>query len=1171
MNDWTCIQDEGCTHTANVNVPILEDDKHERDEKFRYYLDNTPGTTSLYHFDATRRIATILDNDPLGVVDAMMEVSSTPTGGYYDADDSIEFTVPFNGSVTVTGTPQLTFDLGGQTRQANYTSGSDTEELLFTYTVTASDADDHDGISWGANALGLNGGTIKFTSAEVSAQVAADLAHAARGPLPAHKVLVRSPTRTESSESDFPYSDETWGFVDTSASSSGTLDATHDSRRRTGDWWKLRVEPHRRYRVQVQFGSTTSQATGGGIDVNYNDAWWDHNRDDGLAFIEFTTISEPHYLRVRARDFLRDFLNEGPATYHGPYTVTLTDITGITRKVSNRSVYSGDKVNVTSGYWRATSFTTGSNTGGYKLSYVGTGLYDVRGTNSVEADLYTDSSGSPGTKIIDFQRVGEITGHPTAQRSDRFWAPFNAANLTASTTYWVVFKENNSGVEYNLTQADSGVDSGTTGEWSIGDSVMHYSHGVASPSWSTQATEPNPILLEIFASNVVTGAASEAVDQTAPQLQSATVDGSTLTLVYDEALDVTDTPPLSAFTVNVGGSPRQVIAAAVGEYNVLLFLSPPVEAGEAVTVDYTAPADEAAGRVRDTSGNAAASFSGQAVTNNMQVLDRPEDTVPDFSRFREALRNNSTATGEPAITGTAAVGETLTADTSGISDADGMTSAGFSYQWLADDDDISGAEGSSYVLPEEDEGREIKVRVSFTDDAGNAETVTSAATAAVAATSVGGQETPLTASAHNAPSSHDGNTVFTFELRFSETPREGFSYKTLHDNAFTVTGGEVVKARRLEKGRNVRWEISVTPDGNGPVTIVLPATTDCEADGAVCTDDGRKLSQALEFEVPGLSTPEISLNTPEITSGSSFSVDEGATQVATLRATDGDTPAANLTWSISGGDDEAKFAVTAAGALSFAAAKDYETPDDAGADGVYEVTVQVSDGGRTDSADLTVTLTNVNEAPTADAGANQENVAQGDTVTLNGSGTDPDAGEVFSFAWVQTSGATVTLSDTAAALPTFTAPTGQTSAAELIFTLRVTDDEGLFAEDSVTVAITGQLPLTPLTASARDLPASHDGNTAFTFELRFSEEFAISYKTLRDNAFTVTGGEVVKARRLEKGRNVRWEISVRPDGNGAVTTVLPATTDCTAQGAVCTDDGRMLSNRLAVTVPGPGG
>ena len=64
---------------------------------------------------------------------------------------------------------------------------------------------------------------------------------------------------------------------------------------------------------------------------------------------------------------------------------------------------------------------------------------------------------------------------------------------------------------------------------------------------------------------------------------------------------------------------------------------------------------------------------------------------------------------------------------------------------------------------------------------------------------------------------------------------------------------------------------------------------------------------------------------------------------------------------------------------------------------------------------------------------------------------------------------------------------------------------------------------------------------------------------------------MVKARRLEKGKNVRWEISVRPDGDGPVTIVLPATTDCTAQSAVCTQDRRPLSNRLAVTVPGPGG
>ena len=88
------------------------------------------------------------------------------------------------------------------------------------------------------------------------------------------------------------------------------------------------------------------------------------------------------------------------------------------------------------------------------------------------------------------------------------------------------------------------------------------------------------------------------------------------------------------------------------------------------------------------------------------------------------------------------------------------------------------------------------------------------------------QADPLTASAHGVPASHDGSAAFTFELRFSETPADGFSYKTLRDHAFTVTGGEVVKARRLERGKNVRWEITVRPDGDGTVAIVLRVDTE---------------------------------------------------------------------------------------------------------------------------------------------------------------------------------------------------------------------------------------------------------------------------------------------------------------------------------------------------------
>ena len=94
-------------------------------------------------------------------------------------------------------------------------------------------------------------------------------------------------------------------------------------------------------------------------------------------------------------------------------------------------------------------------------------------------------------------------------------------------------------------------------------------------------------------------------------------------------------------------------------------------------------------------------------------------------------------TGAPAISGTAQVGETLTAGTSGIADADGLDNTTYRYQWLADDADITGATGESYTLTDSDEGKAIKVRVSFTDDAGNAESLTSLATATVAARPLG--------------------------------------------------------------------------------------------------------------------------------------------------------------------------------------------------------------------------------------------------------------------------------------------------------------------------------------------------------------------------------------------------------------------------------------------------
>ena len=94
---------------------------------------------------------------------------------------------------------------------------------------------------------------------------------------------------------------------------------------------------------------------------------------------------------------------------------------------------------------------------------------------------------------------------------------------------------------------------------------------------------------------------------------------------------------------------------------------------------------------------------------------------------------NSPARGAPTISGTAQVGETLTADTDGIEDDDGLADAVYSYQWLADGTDISGATGETYTPAYDDVGKAIKVKVSFRDDRNHQESLTSAATAAVEA------------------------------------------------------------------------------------------------------------------------------------------------------------------------------------------------------------------------------------------------------------------------------------------------------------------------------------------------------------------------------------------------------------------------------------------------------
>ena len=217
---------------------------------------------------------------------------------------------------------------------------------------------------------------------------------------------------------------------------------------------------------------------------------------------------------------------------------------------------------------------------------------------------------------------------------------------------------------------------------------------------------------------------------------------------------------------------------------------------------------------------------------------------------------NTPATGAPAIGGTPRVGETLTADTSGIEDADGLTKVSYSYQWTAGGSDIDGATGSSYTLSDDDEGKVFRVRVSFTDDSDSEESLTSAATAAVAAALP-----ELTASLPHSrfqSSRHRGEgdrpqVIVAFSL-----PVASFEKTT---PSVSLNGATVSSVRRHEEdGLENAWIFFLDPDGNDDIVFRPVTGQPCDS-GGICTGDGTTLSAAPEPRV--LRGPEGEEDEPE--------------------------------------------------------------------------------------------------------------------------------------------------------------------------------------------------------------------------------------------------------------------------------------------------------------------
>ena len=189
----------------------------------------------------------------------------------------------------------------------------------------------------------------------------------------------------------------------------------------TGDFWWLDTQWNHSYRIEVKFGASPNTATGGSawgyfIDGDRRGTCCDsdHNRNDGYTVL--------HIKHDRNRKYLIDVvafdkLNEGSQTFNGSYTITMTDITGTDKLVSNLYLGTLTKAAAAVGADRqyASSFTAGHNPDGYKLDRIRTHITDP--PSSPELALHDDTSFAPGDKLCDFRTQRRSTTACTGKTS----------------------------------------------------------------------------------------------------------------------------------------------------------------------------------------------------------------------------------------------------------------------------------------------------------------------------------------------------------------------------------------------------------------------------------------------------------------------------------------------------------------------------------------------------------------------------------------------------------------------------------------------------------------------------------------------------------------------------------------------------------------------------------
>ena len=223
---------------------------------------------------------------------------------------------------------------------------------------------------------------------------------------------------------------------------------------------------------------------------------------------------------------------------------------------------------------------------------------------------------------------------------------------------------------------------------------------------------------------------------------------------------------------------------------------------------------------------------------------------------------NRPATGAPTISGTAQVGQTLTASTSAITDTDGLTNVSYSYQWLADDTEINGATNSTYTPQTTDIGKVIKVRVTFTDDGDNDEPLTSAGTVTVTAT----VNRPATGAPTISGTAQVGQTLTASTSAITDPDgltNVSYSYQWLADDTeINRATNSTYTPQTTDIGKVIKVRVTFTDDGDNdePLTsagtVTVTATVNRPATGAPTISGTAQVGQTLTASTSAITDPD---------------------------------------------------------------------------------------------------------------------------------------------------------------------------------------------------------------------------------------------------------------------------------------------------------------------------